>query len=84
MRSPRSRGRRWHRPRSPGCWRAGEEIIALVGARTRERLAEALDALALELDADDLAALERAIPSGAAIGERYPQPQMATLDSERG
>jgi len=61
----------------------GEEIIALVGARTRERLAEALGALQLKLDADDLAALERAIPPDAAVGERYPQPQMATLDSER-
>ncbi len=61
----------------------GEEIIALVGARTRERLAEALGALQLALDADDLAALERAIPPDAAVGERYPQPQMATLDSER-
>jgi len=61
----------------------GEEIIALVGARTRERLAEALGALQLALDADDIAALERAIPPDSAVGERYPKPQMATLDSER-
>jgi aryl-alcohol dehydrogenase-like predicted oxidoreductase len=61
----------------------GEEIIALVGARTRERLQEALGALALELDATDLAALERAIPAGAAVGDRYPEQQMAVLDSER-
>ncbi len=60
----------------------GEDIIALVGARTPERLHEALGALALELDAQDLAALERAIPVGSARGERYPPPQMATLDSE--
>jgi aryl-alcohol dehydrogenase-like predicted oxidoreductase len=61
----------------------GEDIIALIGARTRERLQEALGALQLELDADDVAALEQAIPADAAVGERYPQQQMAVLDSER-
>jgi aryl-alcohol dehydrogenase-like predicted oxidoreductase len=62
----------------------GDEIVALVGARTRERLAEALGSLEADLDADDLAALERAVPPGAAAGERYPEAQMAVLDSERG
>jgi aryl-alcohol dehydrogenase-like predicted oxidoreductase len=61
----------------------GEDIVPLIGARTPQRLDEALGALALELDADDLAALERAVPAGAAAGDRYPQPQMAILDSER-
>jgi aryl-alcohol dehydrogenase-like predicted oxidoreductase len=61
----------------------GEDIVALVGARTRERLHEALGAEQLQLDTDDLAALERAIPPDAAAGDRYPEPQMATLDSER-
>jgi aryl-alcohol dehydrogenase-like predicted oxidoreductase len=61
----------------------GEDIVALVGARTRERLEEALGAERLELDADDLAALERAIPPDAAVGDRYAAPQMAALDSER-
>jgi aryl-alcohol dehydrogenase-like predicted oxidoreductase len=28
-------------------------------------------------------ALERAVPAGAAAGDRYPEPQMAILDSER-
>jgi aryl-alcohol dehydrogenase-like predicted oxidoreductase len=62
----------------------GEDIVALVGARTRERLEEALGAEELELDAGDLAALERAIPPDAAVGDRYAAPQMAALDSERG
>jgi aryl-alcohol dehydrogenase-like predicted oxidoreductase len=61
----------------------GDDIVALVGARTRERLHEALGALDAPLDADDLAALERAVPPGAAAGDRYPQAQMAVLDSER-
>jgi aryl-alcohol dehydrogenase-like predicted oxidoreductase len=62
----------------------GDDIVALIGARTRERLEEALGAEQVRLDADDLAALERAIPPDAAVGDRYPEPQMATLDSERG
>jgi aryl-alcohol dehydrogenase-like predicted oxidoreductase len=61
----------------------GEDIVALIGARTRERLDEALGALDAQLDADDVAALERAIPADAVAGDRYPQAQMAVLDSER-
>ncbi len=61
----------------------GEDIVALVGARTRAQLSEALGALEVELSADDMAALERAIPADAALGQRYPAAQMATLDSER-
>jgi pyridoxine 4-dehydrogenase len=60
----------------------GEDIVALIGARTRERLAEALGAMALELDSEDMAAIERAVPPDAAVGERYPEQQMAVLDSE--
>jgi aryl-alcohol dehydrogenase-like predicted oxidoreductase len=61
----------------------GEDIVALVGSRTRERLAEALAALEVELTDDDLAEIERLVPPGAAAGERYPAPGMAQLDSER-
>jgi aryl-alcohol dehydrogenase-like predicted oxidoreductase len=61
----------------------GQDIVPLVGARRRDRLAEALGALSVELTADDLAAIERAVPAGAAAGDRYHAPQMTTLDSER-
>ena len=61
----------------------GEDIVPLVGARTRERLAEALGALEVTLDDDDLASIERAVPAGAAAGERYDEHQMVVLDSER-
>ncbi len=61
----------------------GEDIVALVGARTRERLGESLGALDIELSADELADIERAVPADAATGERYPQSAMAMLDSER-
>jgi aryl-alcohol dehydrogenase-like predicted oxidoreductase len=62
----------------------GEDIVPLVGARRRDRLAEALEALQLDLSGDDLAAIERAVPPDAAAGERYDEHRMAILDSERG
>jgi aryl-alcohol dehydrogenase-like predicted oxidoreductase len=62
----------------------GEDIVPLVGARRRDRLAEALGALALDLSEDDLQAIERAVPADAAAGERYDAQQMAILDSEQG
>jgi aryl-alcohol dehydrogenase-like predicted oxidoreductase len=61
----------------------GEDVIPLVGSRTRERLAEALGALDVSLDQTDLAAIERAVPANAAAGDRYAAAQMAMLDSER-
>lgn len=61
----------------------GDDVVPLVGARRRERLAESLGALDIQLSADDMTAIERAIPAGAAAGDRYQAPQMATLDSER-
>ena len=62
----------------------GEDIVPLIGARRRDRLAEALGALDVVLTPDDLAAIERAVPKGAAAGERYAAQQMAHLDSEQG
>ncbi|HET7461477.1 MAG TPA: aldo/keto reductase [Longimicrobium sp.] len=61
----------------------GPEIIPLIGARRRDRLGEALGALEVLLTPGDLAAVERAVPRGAAAGERYAAAQMAHLDSER-
>jgi len=61
----------------------GEDIVPLVGARTRPRLQEALGALELPLDPAELAHIEQAVPPGAAAGERYAAAQMAMLDSEK-
>ena len=61
----------------------GQDIIPLVGARTRARLDEALGAEKLELNAADLARLEAAMPAGAVAGSRYNEHQMAHLDSEK-
>jgi aryl-alcohol dehydrogenase-like predicted oxidoreductase len=61
----------------------GDDVVPLVGARRRDRLEEALGALELDLGREDLAEIERAVPPGAAAGERYDAQQMAILDSER-
>ncbi|MEU7048837.1 aldo/keto reductase [Streptomyces eurythermus] len=61
----------------------GEDIVPLVGARTRQRLDEALGALDVTLEEADLAAIEAAVPADAAAGDRYAAEQMAMLDSER-
>jgi aryl-alcohol dehydrogenase-like predicted oxidoreductase len=61
----------------------GSDIVPLVGARTRNRLQEALGALDVKLGTDGLAAIEHAVPAGAAAGERYNTHGMASLDSER-
>ncbi|KKD03622.1 aldo/keto reductase [Streptomyces sp. WM6386] len=63
--------------------RQGTAIVPLIGARTRDRLGEALGALDVTLDAADLAAIEAAVPADAAAGERYAPALMAMLDSER-
>ena len=60
----------------------GEDIVPLVGARRQDRLTEALGALDVALSREDLAAIERAVPKGAAAGDRYAAAQMQTLDSE--
>ena len=61
----------------------GDDIVPLVGARTRERLTESLGALDVQLTAEQLAAIESAVPKGAAAGDRYEAAQVAMLDSER-
>jgi aryl-alcohol dehydrogenase-like predicted oxidoreductase len=62
----------------------GEDIVPLVGARRRDRLAEALGALDLEWTPADVARLEAIMPPDAAAGTRYDDRQMQMLDSERG
>ena len=61
----------------------GEDILPVIGARRRDQLTEALGALDLSLPADELAAVERAVPPDAAAGTRYDAHQMAMLDSEK-
>jgi aryl-alcohol dehydrogenase-like predicted oxidoreductase len=61
----------------------GPDIVPLLGTKRRDRLAEALGAVDLELDPADLAALEAAVPGDQVAGDRYEAGQMAALDSEQ-
>ncbi|MDX0628289.1 aldo/keto reductase [Sinorhizobium medicae] len=61
----------------------GEDIVPLIGARRRDRLAEALGSQAVDLDAGDISAIESAVPKNAAAGARYPEAQLVHMDSER-
>jgi aryl-alcohol dehydrogenase-like predicted oxidoreductase len=61
----------------------GADIVPLVGARRRERLAESLGAPDIILTGEELAEIARVIPRDAAAGARYAAAQMAILDSEK-
>jgi aryl-alcohol dehydrogenase-like predicted oxidoreductase len=59
----------------------GNDMIPLIGARSRSQFHDALCALDIDLSPADLDHIEKAIPEGAVSGDRYPQ--MDLLDSER-
>jgi aryl-alcohol dehydrogenase-like predicted oxidoreductase len=61
----------------------GNDIVPVVGARTRERLAETLGSAEVTLTEQQLAAIEAAMPADEVAGTRYAEEQMAMLDSER-
>ncbi|PEG34809.1 aldo/keto reductase [Mycolicibacterium agri] len=61
----------------------GSDVVPLIGARTRTRLNEALGAVDVRLDGDQLARIEAAVPAEKVAGDRYPAAHMAALDSER-
>jgi aryl-alcohol dehydrogenase-like predicted oxidoreductase len=62
---------------------AGENIVPVIGARTRAQLSESLGALQVVLTAEEIARIERAVPASAVAGTRYDAHQMQMLDSER-
>jgi pyridoxine 4-dehydrogenase len=61
----------------------GDDIVPLVGARRRDRLAESLGAVALTLSPQDLASIEAAVPKDAVAGARYPESLLRFMDSEQ-
>ncbi len=60
----------------------GKDIIPLIGTKRRNQLAEAVAVLDRSLSAEDLAAIEQAVPAGSVAGERYGPEGMLSLDSE--
>ncbi len=61
----------------------GEQIVPLIGSRTRTQLTEAMGAFSVQLTTADLARIERAVPNAGVVGTRYDENQMRLLDSER-
>lgn len=61
----------------------GQNIVPVIGARTRAQLEESLGALRVTLSSADLARIEDAISPSAVAGTRYDEHQMRVLDSER-
>jgi aryl-alcohol dehydrogenase-like predicted oxidoreductase len=57
-------------------------IVPVIGARRRNQLTESLGAVRVELSAEDVAHLEKAVPGEGAAGPRYDEHQMKMLDSE--
>ena len=64
----------WVLTRQPG-------FVAVIGARTRAQLDDALGARLLS--EDEAQAVEALLPQGAVAGSRYGEEQMKHLDSER-
>jgi aryl-alcohol dehydrogenase-like predicted oxidoreductase len=58
----------------------GEDIVPLIGARTRTQLKDALGALDISLTPEDLDRIEKTAPPNSAAGTRYGAEQMATLN----
>ena len=61
----------------------GEDIVALLGARTVAHVKEAVEAVALRVTPEERAKLETALPAAQVAGTRYDKHSMAHLDSER-
>jgi aryl-alcohol dehydrogenase-like predicted oxidoreductase len=59
----------------------GEDIVAIPGTRRRARLDENLDALQVQLSADELAEIARVFPPDVAAGTRYPEAMMSAVNA---
>jgi aryl-alcohol dehydrogenase-like predicted oxidoreductase len=62
----------------------GGDIVPLVGAKTRERLAESLPAAEVALSPAQMERIEAAVPAEAVQGARYAEQSRRDLDSEAG
>jgi aryl-alcohol dehydrogenase-like predicted oxidoreductase len=58
----------------------GEDIVPLIGARTRVQWQDALGAVEISLSVEELDRIEKAVPANAVAGTRYGADQMAMLN----
>ena len=61
----------------------GNDIVPLIGARSRQRLTETLGALDVRLDESESAAIDQVVNAQGIAGSRYNEHHMHSLDSER-
>jgi aryl-alcohol dehydrogenase-like predicted oxidoreductase len=57
----------------------GEDVVAIPGTRSRERLEENIGAALVNLTAEEVAQISAAVPAGAAAGTRYPASNMKAV-----
>jgi aryl-alcohol dehydrogenase-like predicted oxidoreductase len=57
----------------------GEDVVAIPGTRSRERLEENIGAASVNLTAEEVAQISAAVPAGAAAGTRYPASNMKAV-----
>lgn len=58
----------------------GDDVVSIPGTKRRTYLEDNVAATDLRLTNPELAELDRAMPRGAAAGERYPPVGMRTID----
>jgi len=58
----------------------GDDVIPIPGTKKVRYLEENVAAVDIDLSADDLAGIDRALPAGAALGERYVPEGMRALN----
>ncbi|MGB8942545.1 MAG: aldo/keto reductase [Streptomyces sp.] len=58
----------------------GDDVVPIPGTRREKYLTENLGALAVELSADELAAIDAAAPAGAVAGTRYDENSLGFVD----
>lgn len=61
----------------------GQNIVPVIGARTRKQLDEALVGMAARLSAEEVSRIEALVTESGVQGDRYQAAQMQHLDSER-
>lgn len=59
---------------------AGEDIVLIPGTKRTQYMEENARAAEIELTADDLERIDQVAPRGVAVGTRYPEAMMGTVN----
>jgi aryl-alcohol dehydrogenase-like predicted oxidoreductase len=58
----------------------GDDIVAIPGTKRRKYLEENIGALNVQLTAEDLRRIDEVAPKGVALGARYPEFLMGSIN----